>query len=71
MGPKHDDEHGEFNLTKKNSDSLHSNELTALFTLLALLLVASLAYIVIKTMINSRRGISIISTQSPTVYRKS
>ncbi|VDO75350.1 unnamed protein product [Heligmosomoides polygyrus] len=45
MRPNDDDEH-EFDLTRKNTALLFSNELTALYTLLAILFVASLAYII-------------------------
>ncbi|RCN46152.1 hypothetical protein ANCCAN_07811 [Ancylostoma caninum] len=56
MALSDDDDHDEFNLTKKNSALLFSNELTALYTLLAILLVASLAYIIVKAVIHSRRS---------------
>ncbi|KJH47552.1 hypothetical protein DICVIV_06348 [Dictyocaulus viviparus] len=56
MGLTVDDEHDEFNLTKKNSDSLFSNELAALFVLLIILLVASLSYIIVKTISQIRRS---------------
>ncbi|KHJ98493.1 hypothetical protein OESDEN_01529 [Oesophagostomum dentatum] len=51
-----EEDHDEFNLTKKNSAMLFSNELTALYTLLAILLVASIAYIIVKAIIQSRKN---------------
>ncbi|CAJ0609308.1 unnamed protein product [Cylicocyclus nassatus] len=56
MTPSEDDDHDEFNLTKKNSAMLFSNELIALYTLLAILFVASMTYIIIKAIIQSRRN---------------
>ncbi|KAK6766713.1 hypothetical protein RB195_026162 [Necator americanus] len=56
MAISDDEDHDEFNLTKKNSAMLFSNELTALYTLLAILLIASLAYIIVKAVIHSRKN---------------
>ncbi|WKY15667.1 hypothetical protein Q1695_000840 [Nippostrongylus brasiliensis] len=51
-----DDNEVESSLKERNAALLFSNELTALYTLLAILFAASLAYIVVKAVIHSRRS---------------